>query len=71
MALRRQPRVGEEVTISYLAVDLTGVIEEVDETERRLRVVTEDGESLVFTLDAATASFVSGTHGGTARLRFR
>jgi hypothetical protein len=71
MALRRLPRLGEEVTVSYLAVDVTGVIDEIDETQRRLRVVTEDGESLVFTLDAATASFVCGTHGVTARLRFR
>jgi hypothetical protein len=70
MALRRQPRLGDEVTVSYLAVDVAGVIEEVDDTQRRLRVVTEDGESLVFTLDAATASFVTGTHGVTARLRF-
>jgi hypothetical protein len=70
MPKRRFPRLGDEVTVSYLAVDVPGVIEDVDESQRRLRVVTEDGEVLVFTLDAATATFVSGEHGGTARLRW-
>ncbi len=70
MSLRRMPRVGTSVTILFLDARLGGVIERVLEDGRRIEVLAEDGEVLVFELNRATARFVAvGAHAG-ARLVF-
>jgi hypothetical protein len=64
------PRVGTSVTILFLDARLGGVIERVLEDGRRIEVLAEDGEVLVFELNRATARFVAvGAHAG-ARLVF-
>lgn len=57
MPIRRMPTVGDHVSVVFLAVRVAGVIESVDEAERRLHVLTEEGELIAFTLDRATGIF--------------
>jgi hypothetical protein len=64
------PRVGLAVSIEYLGTTVRGVVEAVDEEGRRVTVHTEEGGTVHFSLNRATATFtVDGTQTG-ARLRF-
>ncbi len=60
------PRVGLAVSIEYLATTVRGVVEAVDEEGRRVTVHTEEGHSVQFALNRATATF---TADGTQRAR--
>ena len=71
MALRAMPTVGGAVEIRYLGSSRAGTVREIAEDGRRLIVATEDGETLAFVLNGATATFTEeGTQEG-ARLSFR
>ncbi len=70
MALRGLPRIGSPVTIVYLAARMGGTIERVSSDLHELQVVAEDGETVTFRLNRATARFTgAGPHAG-ARLLF-
>jgi hypothetical protein len=64
------PTVGGPVLIRYLGSTARGTVREVDDDGRRLIVATEDGETIAFTLNQATATFTSDGSQVGARLSF-
>jgi hypothetical protein len=70
MRTRAIPRVGDEVTVAYLSVMVTGVVAEVSDGLRSLGVLTEEGEALRFELNRATGRYLSGGGQSGARLLF-
>ena len=64
------PYVGRAVTVIHLGSVVEGVVEAVQADGRELRVLTEDGETLQFVLDPATAGFTLAGGQTQARLRF-
>lgn len=53
------PHIGEHVTVAFFGATVHGVIGEIDEHQRRLCVLTEEGEAITFTLSRATGQFVA------------
>jgi hypothetical protein len=70
MPVRRLPHIGEYVTVAFFAATVQGVIGAIDEHQRRLRVLTEEGEALTFALSRATGQFVAAGGSSGARLVF-
>jgi hypothetical protein len=70
MPLRAMPQVGATVSIEYLGATVRGVVDSVDGEGRLLFVETEDGRSMQFTLNRATATFTADGGQTGARLRF-
>jgi hypothetical protein len=68
--LRAMPEAGRAVLIEYLGSTVHGTVKEVAEEGRRLEVVTEDGATLIFELNRATAMFTAGGGQTAPRLRF-
>jgi hypothetical protein len=68
--LRAMPRPGGRVLIDYLGSTVGGVVREVADEGRRLQVVTDEGATLVFALNGATATFTQGGSQTGPRLRF-
>ena len=64
------PEVGGSVLVDYLGATVRGTVREVTAGRRRLEVVTEDGATLVFELNRATAMFTAGGGQTAPRLRF-
>jgi hypothetical protein len=64
------PEVGGSVLIDYLGTTLHGTVKAVAEEGRRLEVVTEEGATLIFELNRATATFTAGGGQTAPRLRF-
>ncbi len=64
------PEVGGPVTIDYLGSMARGVVRSVDPDARRLEVDTEDGATLSFELNRATATFTAGGSQTGPRLSF-
>lgn len=64
------PEVGGSVLVDYLGASVHGTVREVTEDGRRLEVVTEDGATLTFELNRATAMFTAGGGQTAPRLRF-
>ena len=64
------PELGGSVLIDYLGSTVHGTVRDVAEDGRRLEVVTEDGETLSFELNRATAMFTAGGGQTAPRLRF-
>jgi hypothetical protein len=64
------PEVGGSVLIDYLGTTLQGTVKAVAEEGRRLEVVTEEGATLIFELNRATATFTAGGGQTAPRLRF-
>jgi hypothetical protein len=64
------PELGGSVLIDYLGSTVRGTVRDVAEDGRRLEVVTEDGETLSFELNRATAMFTAGGGQTAPRLRF-
>ncbi len=64
------PEVGRSVLVDYLGVTVHGTVKEVADEGRRLEVVTEDGATLTFELNRATAMFTAGGGQTAPRLRF-
>jgi hypothetical protein len=68
--LRAMPEIGRLVLIDYLGATVAGTVAHVDADGRRVQVETDDGATLTFELNRATATFtVDGSQTG-ARLRF-
>jgi hypothetical protein len=70
MPLRAMPQVGGRVLIDYLGSTVGGTVQQVDEDGRRLEVLTEEGTTLTFTLNRATATFTADGGQTGPRLRF-
>ena len=70
MALRVMPVVGAEVVIDHLGSVEHGVVHSVDPEARRVEVATEEGRTVSFSLNRATATFTAGGGQTGARLRF-
>jgi hypothetical protein len=64
------PEAGRPVLIEYLGSTVRGTVKEVAAEGRRLEVVTEDGATLTFELNRATAVFTAGGGQTAPRLRF-
>jgi hypothetical protein len=64
------PQPGGSVLIDYLGTTVPGTVKEVSDDGRRLEVVTEDGATLSFALNGATATFTAGGGQTAPRLRF-
>jgi hypothetical protein len=64
------PEVGRSVLIDYLGSTVHGTVKDVAADGRRLEVVTEDGATLIFELNRATAMFTAGGGQTAPRLRF-
>ncbi len=64
------PHVGGSVRVNFLGTTVRGMVRRVDHAARALEVVTEEGETLRFALNRATATFmVEGSQTGP-RLTF-
>jgi hypothetical protein len=70
MALRALPTIGAPVVVRYLASSSRGTVREIDEGGLRLVVATEDGETIPFVLNGATATFTEEGNQHGARLSF-
>jgi hypothetical protein len=70
MALRAMPTIGGSVLIRYLASSSWGTVREIGEDGRRLLVSTEEGETVAFVLNGATATFTAEGSQEGARLSF-
>ena len=68
--LRAMPQVGGPVLIDYLGSTVHGTVREVADDGRRIEVVTEEGASVTFELNRATALFTAGGGQTAPRLRF-
>jgi hypothetical protein len=64
------PAVGRPVMIIYLATRVRGTVRRVEDEGRRLLISTEDGETLGFALNRATATFTAEGNLAGARLWF-
>ena len=71
MPLRAMPEIGGEVLIDFLGSTVTGTVHSIAPDGRRLDVETEDGSSLTFALNGATAMFTAEGLQTGARLRFK
>lgn len=64
------PHVGRPVLVDYLGSTLKGTVHRVGDDGRHLEVLTEEGATLTFALNRATATFTDGGSQTGARLRF-
>lgn len=64
------PLPGSPVLIDYLGSTVPGTVSEVAADGRRLEVITEDGATLTFALNRATATFTADGGQTGPRLRF-
>lgn len=70
MSLRVMPRIDGPVLVDYLGVSVRGTVVQIAPGGQALEVLTEDGETLAFTLNPATARFTAGGGQAAPRLRF-
>lgn len=64
------PVVGGSVLVNFLGSTVRGTVKHVADGGRRLEVTTEDGETLAFALNRATATFTAEGQLTGARLSF-
>jgi hypothetical protein len=64
------PQLGGSVLVDYLGATVAGTVKHIADDGRRLEVLTEDGATLSFSLNRATATFTAGGGQTAARLRF-
>lgn len=64
------PLLGGSVLVNFLGSTVRGTVNSVAADGRRLEVTTEDGETLTFALNRATATFTAEGHQTGARLTF-
>jgi hypothetical protein len=70
MPLRVMPHVGRAVLVDHLGVSLRGIVHRIEGDGRHLEVLTEEGSTMAFALNRATATFTAGGSQTGARLRF-
>jgi hypothetical protein len=64
------PHIGGAVLVSFLGSTVHATVDRIESGGRRLRVTTDDGETLWFALNGATATFTAEGHQTGARLSF-
>ena len=64
------PELGGPVLIDYLSVTVAGTVRQISDGGRQLEVVTEEGTTIAFTLNRATATFTADGGQTAPRLRF-
>jgi hypothetical protein len=64
------PTPGRAVKVDYLGSTVDGTVSHVADDGRTVEVITEEGTSLTFTLNRATATFTAGGGQTGPRLRF-
>lgn len=64
------PELGGAVLVDYLGVTVRGIVHAIDGNARELTVLTEDGATLTFMLNRATATFTVDGGQTAPRLRF-
>ena len=64
------PQLGGSVTVNFLGGSVRGTVDSIEPDGRRLSVTTEDGETLLFVLNRATATFTADGEQTGARLAF-
>ncbi len=64
------PQVGGPVDVRFLGVTVAGTVRRITDDGRRLEVSTEDGETITFALNRATALFTAEGGQTGARLTF-
>jgi hypothetical protein len=64
------PELGGAVLVDYLGVTVRGTVHAIDGDGRQLKVLTEDGATLTFVLNRATAMFTVDGGQTAPRLRF-
>jgi len=64
------PLIGGSIVVNFLGSTVGGTVKSVAEDGRRLEVTTDDGETLTFALNRATATFTAEGHQTGARLTF-
>ncbi|MGH2914145.1 MAG: hypothetical protein ACRDMX_04070 [Solirubrobacteraceae bacterium] len=70
MPLRAMPQLAGTVLVDFLGVTVRGTVRRIDADGRGLEVLTEDGATLRFALNRATATFTLEGRQTGARLRF-
>ncbi len=70
MARRVMPQVGGAVRVEFLGCTVRGTVRAVESEGRRLLVTTDEGETLSFALNRATATFTTEGEQTGARLTF-
>ncbi len=68
--LRAMPAPGRRVEIDYLGTTVGGTVSRMSDDGRTLEVLTDEGASLTFSLNRATATFTAGGGQTGPRLRF-
>jgi hypothetical protein len=64
------PQVGAAVLIDYLGSTVAGTVRGIADGGRELEVLTEEGVTVAFRLNRATATFTAGGGQTAPRLRF-
>ena len=64
------PQIGGRVTVNFLGTAVRATVGSVSADGRQLEVTTEEGETLAFALNRATATFTAEGHLTGARLSF-
>jgi hypothetical protein len=64
------PQLGGAVVVNFLGSTVRGTVDAIAADGRRLRIRTEDGETLWFALNRATATFTAEGGQTGARLSF-
>jgi hypothetical protein len=67
---RAIPHVGAPVTVVFLAARIAGVVTRVEDEAKRVLVLTEEGDTVVFALSRATGTFLVDGRQSGARLLF-
>ena len=70
MPLRANPQLGGAVLVDYLGDTVRGIVRAINGDGRQLEVLTEDGATLTFALNRATATFTVDGGQTAPRLRF-
>lgn len=64
------PELGGSVLVDYLGTTVAGTVRQIRDGGRQLEVLTEDGTTITFTLNRATATFTADGGQTAPRLRF-
>jgi hypothetical protein len=68
--LRAMPELGGSVLVDYLGTTVAGTVRQIRDGGRELEVLTEDGATITFRLNRATATFTTDGGQTAPRLRF-
>ena len=64
------PELGGSVLVDYLGTTVAGTVRHIRDGGRQLEVLTDEGITITFTLNRATATFTADAGQTAPRLRF-